>query len=223
MAPLAGDRPPTERDLAARIGCSRQTLRGGLAVLEQEGEIRRHVGQGTFRGPPPHGYPIRENVLMQATSPRQLMQARLMTEPPIAAEAARIASGPDIAYLRDLVARGREAGSRSDSEQADARFHRGIAEVAGNPVLLGLLDYLAGARRRAAWQREWDRVYRRIGVSEFTELHSDQHAAIVSAIAAQDPAAANAAMRVHLETIAEAMRPVGVPPAAEGADIRRWP
>ncbi|WP_038148355.1 FadR/GntR family transcriptional regulator [Thioclava atlantica] len=202
----AEGRLPAERTLAAQIGCSRETLRAALAVLEQEGAIWRHVGQGTFAGPPPRGHLVREQILIEATSPAQLMQARLMIEPPVAAHAARAASSADLGYLRNLVEEGRCAGDRRTCEEADARFHRGIAEVAGNPVLLGVLDYLAGARRRAAWQREWERTYRRLGVAEFTGAHSAQHGAIVAAIAARDPSGAEAAMRDHLQTIEAAMR-----------------
>ena len=44
-APATGDRLPSERQLTALIGCSRETLRTALAVLEAEGMIWRHVGQ----------------------------------------------------------------------------------------------------------------------------------------------------------------------------------
>lgn len=206
LAPLPGDRLPTERALADELGCSRQTVRVALAALEAEGEIWRHVGKGTFRGRAPRGSPVRETVLLQAVSPEQLMQARLMMEPAIAAEAARQAKAGDADYLFRLVTRGRESTSRGDAEDADARFHRGIAEIADNPILLGLLDYLSSARRRAAWQHQWDRTYRRVGVSEFTGLHSDQHRAVVVAIAEADAQAAFDAMSAHLATIAATMR-----------------
>lgn len=206
VAPRPGDQLPTERRLADKLGCSRQTLRVALAALEAEGEIWRHVGKGTFRGSAPRGSPVRETVLLQAVSPEQLMQARLMMEPAIAAEAARQAKPGDAEYLARLVAQGRRSTTRGDAEDADARFHRGIAEIADNPILLGLLDYLSSARRRAAWQYEWDRTYRRVGVSEFTGLHSDQHRAVVAAIAASDAQAAAEAMSAHLTTIAATMR-----------------
>lgn len=200
-----GARLPAERVLAADLGCSRQTLRAALSVLEEEGEIWRHVGQGTFRGPRPPGHPVRDSVLLQAASARQLLQARLMIEPPVAAEAARAAQPRDIAHLRALVDRGRQARTRAEGEALDTAFHRGVAETARNPILLGLLDYLAGARRRAAWQREWDRTYRRIGTAEFTGPHCTQHARIATAIATADPQAAAAAMRTHLEAVGTAM------------------
>ncbi|WP_375175202.1 FadR/GntR family transcriptional regulator [Pseudooceanicola sp.] len=205
-APDPGDRLPTERALAAAIGCSRQTLRAALARLEAEGEIWRRHGQGTFRGRAPLGHPVRETVRLQAATPEQLMQARLLIEPAIAAEAARRASRSDAQYLLRLVEDGRVATSRGGAEEADARFHRGVAEVAANPILIGLLDHLADARRRAAWQREWDRTYRRIGVGEFVGLHSDQHQSVVTGIAEGNADVAEQAMRAHLLTIATAMR-----------------
>lgn len=203
-APVAGGRLPPERLLAAELGCSRQTLRAGLAVLEHEGEIWRHVGQGTFRGLRPLGLPPRSGPV--EARPGQLLRARLLVEPPIAAEAARVADPAQARHLHRLVAEGRAATTRAACEQADARFHRAIAEAAGNPVLLAVLDQLSGARRRAVWQQEWDRTYRRIGLGGFTGPHSDQHHTIAAAIAAGDPSGAETAMRAHLETIAQAMR-----------------
>eukprot|EP01042_Synura_sphagnicola_P009137 gene9137-11731_t len=111
---VAGRRLPDERRLSASLQCSRQTLRQALFALEAEGLIWRRVGQGTFLGPRPDGHPIREAVLLQATSPLQLMQARLMIEPPIAAEAARMARPADLARLQRLVDEGRRARSRAE-------------------------------------------------------------------------------------------------------------
>ncbi len=43
-----GDRIPTEAELGAEYSVSRITVRQALAVLEQEGFLRREVGRGTF-------------------------------------------------------------------------------------------------------------------------------------------------------------------------------
>lgn len=200
-----GDRLPPERDLARQLGCSRDTLRKALAEMERAGDLWRHVGQGTFYGPRPFGHPVREAILVQGASPLQLMQARALIEPAVAAQAAHVATAPQVAVLARLVARGRHARSRSECEQIDAAFHRGIAEVTGNPILLGLLDYLAGVRRQAAWLREWERTYRRLGVAEFSGPHTCQHQTILDAIAQHDAQTALEGMRDHLETIFTAM------------------
>jgi DNA-binding FadR family transcriptional regulator len=205
VAPDVGDRLPPERDLAKRFGCSRETLRKSLAILEKEGIIWRNVGQGTFRGPRPRYLPIRDTLLMEGATPPDMMRARMLLEPQVAAEAARNANASDVALLRKWITEGRAANDRSSFEQVDDGFHRAIAQVSCNPVLIGFLTYLSGARRRSAWQREWDRTYRRIGIEEFRTTHCDQHERVVDSVAAADPSSASAAMLVHLETVEVAM------------------
>lgn len=205
VAPDFGDRLPAERDLAAAIGCSRATLRKALDHLETQGEIWRHVGQGTFRGRRPDPRPVRDTLLIEGATPRDLMQARLVLEPSVAATAAERARPTDVKFLLQRVQAGRTGRDRTACEQADDAFHQAIAAVAGNPVLIGLMTFLSGARRRAAWQRQWDRSYRRLGVDEFRIDHSDQHLAVVNAISAGDARAAGDHMRAHLQTIEQAL------------------
>lgn len=100
LAPEAGDRLPPERELRTLLTCSRETLRGCYATLETEGEIWRHVGQGTFRGRRPVHMPIRDTVLVEGATPPDLMSARLLLEPQVAAEAALRADASDITHLR---------------------------------------------------------------------------------------------------------------------------
>lgn len=205
LAPLGGDRLPPERELRNILGCSRETLRTCYATLEAEGEVWRHVGQGTFRGRRPLHMPIRETLLIEGATPQDVMTARLLLEPQVASEAALHADASDIGYLRQKVSEGRGSRDRAACELADDRFHRALAETARNPVLIGFLVYLSGARRRIAWQREWDRTYRRVAPDEFQTFHSDQHDAVVDAIAAANPEGAARAMRDHLITIEAAM------------------
>jgi len=196
-----GERLPSERELAERFGCSRQTLRACLSRLEQDGRIWRHVGQGTFSGSRPRHLPVRDTLLIEGATPPDVMQARLLLEPMVAATAARLADAEDVVLLRGKVAAGRKARDRAACEQADDAFHRALGQISGNPILSGFLGYLSGIRRRIAWQREWERTYRRIGTQAFQTLHSDQHARIVDAVESGDPEAAAACMTAHLETI----------------------
>ncbi|WP_283644286.1 FadR/GntR family transcriptional regulator [Marinovum algicola] len=87
-APASGDRLPTERRMAETLGCSRATLRAALAELESRGQIWRRVGQGTFRGRAPIGQPLRDAILIEATTSLDLMDARVLLEPQVAAAAA---------------------------------------------------------------------------------------------------------------------------------------
>ncbi|GGB28364.1 MULTISPECIES: FadR/GntR family transcriptional regulator [Rhodobacterales] len=200
-APASGDRLPPERVLKDLVGCSRETLRGALATLEARGEIWRHVGQGTFRGRAPLGRPVKDTLLLEATTPADLMDARRLLEPQVATAAALRRVTEDISLLRQRVANGRAARNRAECERADDAFHQSIAQVARNPLLIALLRHFSSARCRAVWQREWDRTYRRVGVEEFTRVHGDHHEQVVDAIAAGDGPAAHRAMAHHLEAV----------------------
>ncbi|GHH06078.1 FadR/GntR family transcriptional regulator [Pseudodonghicola xiamenensis] len=123
-APASGDRLPPERVLKGLVGCSRETLRGALAALEARGEIWRHVGQGTFRGRAPLGRPVKDTLLLEATTPADLMDARRLLEPQVATAAAMRRAPEDIALLRQRVANGRAARYRAECERADDAFHR---------------------------------------------------------------------------------------------------
>lgn len=201
-----GDRLPPERVLAKQFSCSRETLRRALLALEEENEVWRHVGQGTFYGPRPGVAPRRESLLVQATSVQELVRARYLFEPAIAAEAARNATATDIAKLNECVAVGRAGHDRFQCQQADDIFHRTIAEVAKNTVLYSIVTFLSEARRRSTWQTQWDRTYRHIGINEFRGQHSDQHQRIVAAIKNKDPKEAEVEMRAHLEAIIAALQ-----------------
>lgn len=143
--------------------------------------------------------------MIDGVTPPDVMRARLLLEPQVAAEAARHASKKDIFMLREKIEIGKQAKDRLDCEAADDSFHRAIAQVANNPLLIQVLSFVSGTRRRVAWQRKWDRTYRRIGVDEFQSIHSDQHDKIIDAISLNDSEAAASAMRIHLETIEMAM------------------
>lgn len=199
------DKLEPERALAPKIGCSRGTLRAALDVLEKEGVIWRHVGQGTFVGPRPAHEPIHPSVLAEMASPADVLDARLLIEPPITGEAALGATPDEIALLRRHALRSSEAPDWQAYEQADDAFHKGIARVTGNPLLIAFLDVLSSVRGRAHWQRQHDLAFRRARKKEYAAQQGRMHLAIVEAIAARDPEAARQAMFDHLSAIRSIM------------------
>ena len=73
------DRLPTEAQLCARYGCSRQTIRSALALLEHQGMILRRQGSGAYVSPAAGD--SRRIVLLlpdreEYTAPAQLQEAR---------------------------------------------------------------------------------------------------------------------------------------------------
>lgn len=201
------DRLEPERLLAPNLGCSRETLRAALAVLEREGLVWRHVGQGTFMGPRPAHEPVRVALLFEMATVADLLGARLIVEPPIAEAAANAAGSAEVARLRRLAAESGAAANFPAYERADAAFHRAIARATGNPLLVAVLDLLSAARGRARWQREHAATCRRVREREYAIQGGRMHTAIVDAIEAGNAPRARRAMHDHLHTVRVLMRP----------------
>jgi DNA-binding FadR family transcriptional regulator len=192
-----GERLPPERQLCETLGVSRSELRKALAHLEAAGEVWRHVGKGTFIGSLPGVETADLAAAAARTSPVEVMNARLILEPALAAEAALNATGEDIAELRACLDGARLAESWRHYETWDNRLHRAIAASAGNLVMLTLFDSLNTIRRSVTWGR------RRPADSRPPADHHSfvDHEAIFAAVSGRDPAEAAAAMRRHLATV----------------------
>jgi DNA-binding FadR family transcriptional regulator len=195
----------SERALARDLNCSRDTLRSVLDRLEREGMIWRHVGQGTFVGPRPASEPIRPAVLFDQATPGDLMDARLVIEPAVAGAAAAVATDLDIARMRALAQRTRDASDWRTYEVADAAFHNAIATATDNRLLAAILGLLSSVRGRSRWQRQHDAAFRRAREREYSLSNGDIHLDIVDAIALRDSSAASELMRGHLMLIRELM------------------
>lgn len=193
-------RLPPERELAASLGIARHTLRRALEVLEAEGRVWRRQGQGTFCGRPP-APPARLGV-SDRTSPQEVMEVRLGVEPLLAGFAALRATAEDVARLRLCAARTAAATDAEAYELWDGALHRAIAEAARNTLFLAVFDAVNAVRKETHWEslREAARSPDR------QALFAGQHRRLVEAIAARDMAAASAAMREHLEAVAESLR-----------------
>ena len=144
-----GDRIPAERELADRIGISRRRLRRSLARMEAEGLIWRAVGKGTWLGAGP--LPNPSIATWRGVGPSQIMQARLVLEPAIAADAALHASALDLARIEKCVHKNLAVQSDPEWELWDAAFHRAIAEATGNPIVIAVMNGLGEARAGIEW------------------------------------------------------------------------
>jgi DNA-binding FadR family transcriptional regulator len=189
-------RLPPEREMSEMLGVTRAELRKALAVLEQEGQIWRHQGKGTFVGPrPPRLLDVAD--LAQRSNPMQVMKARIGLEPELARLAAVHATAAEITELADLAIACREAESWREYEAYDAKFHHQIGEMAHNPILLALLETLNAVRRAVTWGRP-----RPSHIRPPADHHSfADHGLIVDAISNREPTAAADAMRRHLQNV----------------------
>jgi DNA-binding GntR family transcriptional regulator len=202
---LAGAYAPRQRliegDLCTEFGAGRFAVRGALRALAAEGliEIERHKGAR-----------IREIPLSEAI---EITEVRAVLEGLVASRAAERATRADVAELRAIVAAMRgaiRAGELLRYSELNARLHGAILALANHPTAAGLLERLRAQLVRHQFQLAL--LPGRPAVS------LAQHEAIVAAIRARDPAAAEHAMREHVRSVLAALRSMQAPwPASSRA------
>jgi DNA-binding FadR family transcriptional regulator len=189
-------RLPPERELTRRLAVKRGHLRQLLAELEADEKIWRHVGRGTFAGKRPVRSDADLRLVCEHSSPSELLEARVVVEPQLAAFAATRASDAEIAELRAMARKCAAAISYPVYEKWDEALHSAIARAARNRTLIALFNGLNAVRREVIWKRLRHQQLDR----EQQDFFSRQHEAIVGAIAAHDAEQARQAMRAHLES-----------------------
>ncbi|OYO03153.1 FadR/GntR family transcriptional regulator [Enemella evansiae] len=195
----AGQQLPGERELAARLGCSRPSLREALRVLEAQGLLRvNDRGSGTL---------VRDEAFSTFASTLELqtvlghyreadiVRTRIAIEAWSCREAARVADAEAVAALAELITAMDEARAHREFNDLDAQFHLDICRMTDNPIAAELMQGLRGAITRqmvAIYSRlpDWRRVADGVQV---------EHRQIWQAIRDRDGEFAEAGVRSHLD------------------------
>ena len=195
MAP--GDRLPGERELCELLGVSRASVREALRSLETRGLVRVRHGKGVFVAAPDEG----ERALQRFSRLREvgleeLFAMREVLEVPAAGWAATEATDEQLASLiatfEQLEQAVRAQAGPEQLRAMDARLHLQIAEYANNRFLTmtqTLLQEMLG--------RSMDTT---LSVTGRPARSVREHAEIVNALVAHDPARARAAARRHIRS-----------------------
>jgi GntR family transcriptional regulator, transcriptional repressor for pyruvate dehydrogenase complex len=134
----AGSRLPPERELAEQFKVSRSSLRQALKVLEIIGVISQRVGDGSYVNETAGsvlGEPLNFLILLHGISFDELMDARIIVEPELAARAAERATPEAHAALRqEMQAMKETAGNHDLLSHHDLEFHKIIFDAAGSRV-----------------------------------------------------------------------------------------
>lgn len=174
--------------LAREFGVSSSPIREALARLESTGLVRRYALRG-YRVAPE----------FTAGELAELMDARLVLEPPAAAAASRNPSQRFIDELHEQVEalrrapKGREFEDFRDYFEADRQFHRVIFANTDNRFLDMAYAALGGQVQRF-------RLFSGRGVTD-AEPTIAEHSHVLEAIASGDAEAASTAMRDHLQGV----------------------
>jgi GntR family transcriptional repressor for pyruvate dehydrogenase complex len=193
-----GDQLPAERDLAQRFGVSRTAVREAVKTLREKGLVEAYSGRGTFvtNGT---SQAMRQSLdLMIRINPQEgstnLAELRLVLEPEIAGLAATRIEEQLLITMREAVAvMTRNLHDPDAYVEADLDFHLALAEAAGNPLILSLLDSIVGLLRD---QRT--RIFNVDGGPERGQYH---HKRILRAVEQGEPDLAREAMRAHLKQV----------------------
>lgn len=195
-----GDQLPTERELAQQFGVSRTAVREAVKTLTEKGLVESHSGRGTFVTSG-KAHSIRRSLDSFFKSgdlkdPNCLIELRGIIEPEVTMLAATRIEEQQLAMMREAVAVMDRSMRNPDAYiEADLDFHLALAEAAGNPLVLSLLDSIVGVLRE---QRLG--VFGVKGGPERGQLH---HKRILEAIEERNATRAGEAMRAHLKQIRE--------------------
>jgi DNA-binding FadR family transcriptional regulator len=192
-----GERLPPERVLCEELGLSRSGLRKVLSHLEADDLLWRQVGRGTFAGPRPALSTEAFDIVTQKTNPLEIMEARLMLEPQIAAAAARSASFQEIERLALCAKRNDEAKDLETNEKWDVLFHETLVIATGNSLIISLYSGISTMRLSEDWclkKQEWI-------TPETWASFKEEHGSIVKAVRERDEKKAQETMLSHLLSV----------------------
>jgi DNA-binding GntR family transcriptional regulator len=190
---VSGRLQPNERlvesDLARSMGVSRTIIRSALVRLEHEGlvEHERHRGARVR--------------LVSQDEAVEILDARAVLEGLAARLAAQRATPDDVEDLKTILAemqRLREADDLLAVSDENAKLHRRLLDISGHATAARLIGTLNSQMVRFQ--------YRTILLPGRSERSFAEHAEIIAAVAAGDGDRAEAAMRTHLSSVANALR-----------------
>ena len=211
-----GDRLPTETDMLAQYGVSRESLREALRLLEVQGLItlKRGPGGGPLVGSVDPVYLARTTTLyfhMCGATYDELVDTGQLTEPLLAAKAAR---NPDRHAVRTAMRpyfEGDGAPRTPGFIAAATGFHAVIPTIAGNRVFSLLLEAVGCIMV--------EHILRDLDPHELSREIDADHDGIARAISAGQAPKAQRLMSEHIERIADHYR--GHYPERLG-DIIEW-
>ncbi len=195
---LPGQRLPSERDLVIAFNTSRVTLRQAILTLKNSGllYIKIGTGGGTFVSEDIGESEITdlvENIIKwKSISIHDVIQMREIIEPQIAYLAAKEGSPQKTELIWNAINELEDAFQvREKFKSEDERFHKALADAAGNPILAifqaSIIDILFKFIHKISWK------------AEDKDNMLNHHRKIAERVEAKDAIGAKQAMIAHLE------------------------
>jgi DNA-binding GntR family transcriptional regulator len=196
-----GDFAPNQRlveaDLSEQFGASRAAVRAALVELTGEGLVERVQNRGAR---------VRAVSVEEAV---EITEVRMVVEGLVAAKAATRLSDDDRTRLRQIGASMQDAVASGDLlgySALNSELHAFVRESAGQRTARSVLERLRGQNVRHQFRLAMQPGRPAVSLP--------QHLDIIEALCAGDPDAAERAMRVHLQSVIEALPRVETGPRA---------
>ncbi|MFF9622350.1 GntR family transcriptional regulator [Streptomyces griseosporeus] len=193
QAILHGEMAPAQRlvenELAEEFGVTRGSIRAALIDLEAQGLVERIRNRGSR---------VRVVTVEEAV---EITECRMVLEGLCAAKAAVAAGDEQLEQLTDLgtaMSKAVADGEPVTYSDLNHELHARIREFSGQHTALELLERLNAQLVRHRFQ-----LALRPGRPQQS---LNEHLAMIEAIRARDPQAAEAAVRAHLTSVIEALR-----------------
>ena len=195
-----GDKLPPERELAEKMGVSRNSIREALGTLQALNIVSSHAGSGTYIENLPDSKELEGLILPvieESENPTVVFEARKVFEPGVVEKAISSLEERDFGVLRHIL---NEMESLLDSEkyeeayEANARFHLFIANAVENPIVRNTMSSL--------WKQTHNELLRETIVNYWRdnkEEANDLHWDLLAAMERKDVTTAKNIVREHYE------------------------
>jgi GntR family transcriptional regulator, transcriptional repressor for pyruvate dehydrogenase complex len=200
----AGERLPTERELAETFGVSRNVVREAIARLAFEGTVEPRQGSGVFvLGTNPIAtLRLDPEMLRDRSLFASLFELRSILEGEAASLAAARRGRKHLVAIKAALKRLDDSQGTPQSVDADLEFHRAIALASDNVYVAIFINFISEHVRASIAEAN-----ERVDSVSRERINREEHAAIYEAIAAKDIDGARGSMRRH---IGKAMERLGL-------------
>ncbi|MEV0261473.1 GntR family transcriptional regulator [Streptomyces sp. NPDC050617] len=190
---MQGEMAPAQRlmenELAEQYGVTRASMRAALLEITSEGLVERIRNRGSR---------VRVVTLAEAV---EITECRMALEGLCAAKAAEVATDAQLDELTGIgeaMAKAVADGDPVTYSELNHDLHALIRDISGQHTAVGLLERLNAQLVRHRFQLALRPGRPQQSLSE--------HLAVIKAIRARDPQAAEAAVRAHLSSVLGALR-----------------
>jgi DNA-binding FadR family transcriptional regulator len=187
----AGDKLPSERELADDFGVSRPTIRDAMIALEFQGLVEARQGSGVYVNAAP---PNPEYAAEPEISALELAEARRLFEGEACALAAAIITAEQLALLDRLATDMSGDIASEEIERLEQEFHVAVARATGNAAIAAGVADLWALRQQSP---TCVATLRRARVGSGSDF-AGEHRKIVAALRGRDPKTARQAIHGHL-------------------------